>query len=191
MGKEVKVFPLGGITVKGMQQCIEDTLREQGLFSPQLLYRFYSARRLPTVQATGNDRVENGYEKSKLELEAASFGYDIPHTIWADTFDNLRFWTNKERNLLLLSAVSVYDKSKTKSRPQLLYGSESGCGGNSTYHVITTEDPKDALVAVFKRSNSPILHVLGKAHLTFTQGPVALWESMVHDFDSVREYLKK
>lgn len=191
MGKEVKVLPLRGITIKGMQQCIEDTLQEQGLFSPDLLYRFYIAKRIPIVQATGNDRVENGYEKSKLELEAASYGYDIPHTIWADTFDNLRLHTNEGRNLLLLSAVSVYDKSKTKSRPQLLYGSESGYGGNSTYHVITTEDPKDALVAVFKRSNSPMVYALGKGHLTFTQGPVALWESLVHDFENVREYLKR
>jgi len=173
--KEVKVFPLRGITISGMQQCIEDTLRSENLYSPDLLYRIYTSKRIPVVQSTGNDRSEEGLDPDLLKRQIEP-GYDLKHTIWADKLDHLKVWTNKGRNLLLLSAISVYDKAKTR--------------GKSTYHFIETEDPRDALVAVFKRSNSPLLHLAGKTHLAFTQGPIALWESLGTDFDNIKEYIK-
>jgi len=105
--------------------------------------------------------------------------------------DNLQFWINEGRNLLLFSAISVYDKTKTKSRSELLYGKESSTGGNSVYHVITTEDPKDALVAIFKRKNSALTHLFGIFHLAFSHGPVALYEALIHDFENVRGSLKE
>jgi hypothetical protein len=175
MDNSVKVFPLKGVTIKGIRRCIEDTLISERLFSSDLLYRFYTSRRIPIVQTNGNDRIEEGYDPSKLERQLEP-GYDLSHTIWADTLDNLEFHTNKGRNLLLFSGVSVYDRSKTK--------------GKATYHTIETDNPKDALVAIFRRYNSPLIHLAGKAHLTFTQGPVALWESLTHDHTNVIGYLK-
>lgn len=175
MSNQTKVFPLKGVTIKGIRQCIEDTLTSEGLYSPDLLYRFYTSRRIPIVQTNGNDRIEEGYDPSRLERELEP-GYDLSHTIWADTLDNLELHTNNGRNLLLLAGISVYDKTKTK--------------GKAIYHTIETEDPKDALVAIFRRSNSPLMHLAGKAHLTFTQGPVALWESLTHDYANIMSYLK-
>lgn len=124
MAKMTHQFALRGITIEGVRDCIECTLTDNGLYSPDLLYRFFPTSRIQIVQETGNDREENGYHKSNLELEAESYGFDMKHTIWVDTLDQLKFWTNNGRNLLLLSAISVYDKPKTKSRPEMIYGKE-------------------------------------------------------------------
>ena len=189
MSENIPIFELRGPSLEEMKAEIVSTLQSRGLYSDDLLYRFFSANRIPDVLDHGNDRVEGEYDLSPLEVEAAEHGYDVTHTLWADTLDNMDFWTCEGRNLLLFSGISVYDKSKTMSRCEMRSGWSSPGGGEPSYHVISTEDPRDALVAVFKRNNSPLLHFRGLLGIALQQGPRALYETLQHDWKNLRRAL--
>jgi hypothetical protein len=182
MRKQIR--PLTASSWAGLKKQISEEITRKGYASEDVVVRFYASSRTDTAVETGNDRTQDGRDLNPLEKEAMEKGYLFNQTLWAGDFERLDAETCEGENLLLLSGVSVYDKSKLKTLNEA-----NGIQGTGSAFYLIDGDPRDALVAAFERKTSPISYVAGRAKLLFEKGPGAAYRAVTdHDVRNVKKY---